>query len=450
MRSAAAFRQRTRFVLGGVCILAALAIMAGTWCLPFFFESATIFYKFGLQKALLRGGKIVGLTAAVLLCFQVVLVSRFRFLDKIFALNRLCTCHRRNGIAVAIFSLLHPLMILAADNFTLFTFAKRYWPEFMGVGLLVVIVGIVVTAYWRLPLGLAYEVWLRFHRLLTLLAITAALIHIRFVSETFGAGLPLALVLAAAGLMLLLFLRLWQRRIFTVKRTYTVSKISPTGHDACVLELKPRGSRVFPFLPGQFAFITPLSSNIPKEEHPFTLSSSPSGSDHLQCVIRARGDWTARINRLQTGEAVIVDGPYGLFSHEAYRRPGPLIMIAGGIGITPMLSMLRFMADTNDPSSVLLIWSNKTEASVVLGDVVESLPQRLQHLEMIHVITRENIGGDIRGRLDQAELERLLAGRSRKSRIFVCGPPPMMMAVSQALKIAGFNPARIHTEKFQF
>ena len=453
MKPATAFGQRTRLVLGGSFIVATLLVIAGAWCIPFVFESSTIYYKFGFQKFLLRGGKVVGLTAAVLLFFQVVPVARFKYLDRIFALNRIYHAHRINGIAIAVLALLHPFMILAAENFTLFTLEKRYWPEWLGVGLLVVITGIVLTANWRTALQLAYETWLRFHRPVTLLAITAAAIHVLFVSETFKSGLPRILVFVAASLNLVLVVRIWWRRLFTTHKTYIVSHVTPTGGDAWAIDLKPHGTRKLAHLPGQFAFIAPRSTRIPREEHPFTIASSPTEPDRLQFVIRTRGDWTGCIGQLQSGETVIVDGPFGLFSHQAYPDKNPLILIAGGIGITPMLSMLRYMADITDLRRILLIWSNKTEDSIVLPEDFKKLQQRLPHMELIQVLTRgdsNDAGMGITGRLDQTKLDGLLEEFSRQSEVFVCGPPLMIAAVNRMLKTAGFSRAKIHAEKFQF
>ena len=453
MKPATALTQRTRLALGGALVLAALLVMAGTWCIPYVFESSTLFYKFGFQKFLLRGGKVVGLTTAVLLFFQVVPVARFKYLDRIFALNRIYYVHRLNGMAIAILALLHPLMILAAENFTLFRFENRYWPEWLGVGLSGVIAGIVLTANWRTALHWAYDAWLSFHRPVTLLAITAVATHILFVSETFRSGPPRILVCIAASLNLVLVLRIWWRRLFTTHKTYIVSHVTPTGGDAWAIDLKPHGTRKLAHLPGQFAFIVPRSTRVPREEHPFTIASSPSEPDHLQFVIRSRGDWTGCIGHLQPGEKVIVDGPFGLFSHHAYSDQNPLILIAGGIGITPMLSMLRYMADNNDSRRILLIWSNKTEASIVLPEDFKKLQHRLQHMKLIQALTRgDNNDGSkvITGRLDQTKFDRLLEEYTRQSEVFVCGPPPMMAAVSRMLKTAGFSRTRIHIEKFQF
>lgn len=450
MRYAAAINQSHRVVFGSILIFFSLLLIAGTWTIPFVFESSSMLYKFGFKKVFLRSGKIVGITAAMLLFFQVLLVSRFKILDRIYSLNRTHVLHRVNGIAIVMLVLLHPILIIAAEGFTLFPFEKRYWPEILGVVVFVMISGTVTVAAWRSFFGLAYHVWLRAHRFGTIIVIATTSIHILFVSETFQTGIPRALIIVTICLNILIIIRLWYRRFFPMKRKFIVSDVTLTGTDAHAIELKPDNTEIFQYLPGQFAFITPVSENIPKEEHPFTISSTPTRLDKLQFTIRSIGDWTSQIEGLQPGDPVFIDGPYGIFSYLAFSGNDPVIMIAGGIGITPVLSMLRFMADENDQRSILLIWSNKTSESIVLPETFEELRIRLKNFKIIHIITRPKDGGGRRIRLDQEKLDQLLRGYSRQSRVFICGPPAMMKHTSIALKTIGFKSARIHMEKFQF
>lgn len=449
MDSSEVFTLKIRIALGGMSIFLVLLIIAGAWTIPFLFESPSILYKFGIEKTFLRTGKVMGVTAAVLVFFQILLVSRFKFLDRIFSLNRIVTFHRMNGIAIAFLALVHPVLIIAAENFTLFPFEKRYWPEFLGVGVLIFILVIVTTANWRLMFNIAYDKWLRFHRLVTLAAIALMTTHILFVSETFKSGLPHTLVFVAAGINLMLISRIWFRRFFPGKRRFVVSNVEPAGKDAYSVNVRSHSGRILDHIPGQFVFITPVSATVPKEEHPFTISSTPSRPDAMQFVIRSLGDWTSKINRLKAGETVLIDGPYGLFSHMVSSESDPIIMIAGGIGITPMLSMLRYMADVDDPRQILLIWSNKTKEHIVFPEEFKNLKHRLQNFNIIHIITHVSGGENDIGRLDQTRLEKMLNGWSRKSDVFVCGPFEMMKEMTRAVKKIGFSSARVYKEEFK-
>ncbi|MFO7556204.1 MAG: ferredoxin reductase family protein [Desulfobacterales bacterium] len=441
--------RRARIFLGGTCILLAMLLITGAASIPFLFESPSILYKFGLYKIILRTGKVMGVTAGILVFCQVLLVSRLKILDRIFSLNRIYNLHRINGMTIASLALLHPVFIIASEKFTFFPFEKRYWPEFLGVGVLTLIVFLVINANWRAFFGMAYHKWLRFHRIGALLAISLMPIHILFVSETFKSGLPRASVFVAGGITLLLIIKLLYRRFFSCKEKFVVSSVEPVARNTYSVDVRPCEGKVREYIPGQFAFITPVSEHVPQEEHPFTIASSLSRPDTLQFVVRALGDWTHTIHRLKIGDPVCIDGPYGLFSHMIWPANDPVIMIAGGIGITPMLSMLRNMADTNDPRKVLLIWSNKTREHIVFPEEFEDLERRLQEFRIVHVMTENTIEGDRKMRMDKVKLERLLAECSRKSRVFICGPSGMMNDVSRALKKIGFLSNRVYKEEFK-
>lgn len=449
INSPKALSHRTRIFLGGTCIFLWVILITGAASIPFLFESPSILYKFGIYKIFLRTGKVLGVTAGILVFCQVLLVSRFKILDRMFSLNRIYTLHRINGMTIATLALLHPVLIIAAEKFTLFPFEKRYWPEFLGVCVLTLIVFLVITANWRTIFGMAYHKWLRFHRMGTLLAIALMPIHILFVSETFKSGLPRVFILIASGVILVLIVRRLYRRIFPCKKRFVVSSVEPVARNTVSVDVRPCEGKVPEYIPGQFAFITPFSEHVPKEEHPFTIASSPSRPDTLQFVVRILGDWTHTIHRLKIGDPVCIDGPYGLFSHVVWPESDPVVMIAGGIGITPMLSMLRYMADTKDQRKVLLIWSNKTGEYIVFPEEFEDLERRLRRFRMVHVFTGNTTAGDKKKRLDKVKLERLLVECSRKSRVFVCGPPGMIKDVSRALKKIGFSSNRVYKEEFR-
>lgn len=439
------YRFRSRTILGTLVISTAVLLIIGAWSIPFFFESSTMWYKFGLHKVLLRSGKIVGLTTALLVLFQVVLASRCRFLDQIFSLNRLYALHRKTGLAIALLILLHPTLILAADQFVFFGFGKKYWPEFVGLAMAPFFLSLVGVAHWRRALGLRYSIWLPLHRLTTPVAVMVLPSHILFVSDTYKSGLPRIAVFLFAALTLSLFLRIWKQRLLSDRR-YVIARVAQTGTDATCLDVKIPAAQPFCSLPGQFAFITVYSSRVKREEHPFTLASTPSRPGTVQFIIRACGDWTNTVKQLQPGDTLAITGPYGLFSHLANADRGPLIMIAGGIGITPFLSMLRYLADVNDQRPLLLIWSNKTREHIILPAAFDRLQQQLPGLKIVHHLTRGVDKTSTSGRLTLQDLKAYLQGWDRKASVYLCGPPGMIQDMKKLLPELKFR--NLYSEEF--
>jgi predicted ferric reductase len=437
-----------RRALGLICILLVLSLLIGAASLPFFFESQSIRYKLGLDKTLLRTGKVLGLIAATLFLLQLLLSARFKMLDRIFGLNRLYIFHRVNAVTVAALALLHPLFVFSPEDITSIPVELKYWPEILGASLLVLIWFITASGIFRLFLRFSFHRWWFFHRLATFSAFVIVILHILFVSDTFESGWPRFIVFLSGGIYALIFGWVKIKPTLCKMKPYEVTNITKAGKDTYSVEVSPQKGSIFKYIPGQFAFISFRSENLSAEEHPFTISSTPTRPESFNFSIRCSGDWSSGIGRIKRGDTTFIDGPYGHFSYFFCKGHRERIMIAGGIGITPMLSMLRYMADTGDTHRITLIWSNRTEEDIVFADEFMELGHRLKGLRIIHVLTRQPHDSGISGRLNRDKLGDMLSDCSRDAPVFVCGPLLMMKEVRRSLKKIGFSPGRIYTEEF--
>ena len=398
--------------------------------------------------ALEAAGKAAGLVAAMLLMLQFVLSARFRLLDEAFSVGRLLRFHAAVGAAAALLAALHPMLLYASPAVRpLGPLRASIWPELVGGAALAVLGIVVCTSVYRAFLGLSYEAWRRVH-LLTFVAVGLATVHALVRGGDLREGWPLAFWGAVLAGYLVAFL--WVkviRPLALLDSRCEVAAVTRVSHDTHTLELKPPGGKPFRYLPGQFVFLKLRRRGRRTETHPFTLSSSPSRPETIAVTIKACGDFTATIGQTQVGDTAIVDGPYGHFS---YRLHGgnDLLLIAGGIGITPMLSMVRDIADNGGEQCVTLIWANRTEADAVFRDELDQMAAELPSLRVHHVLSRQDGWHGETGHIDAAMLTRLLTDRDRKARVFLCGPPPMMKSIAAALRRAGIPRRRIHTEAF--
>jgi len=437
--------RRLQIVL--VCILLLLCL-AGAFTIPFLYESPSIKYKIGFDKTLLRTGKLLGLGAAVLLFWQLLLGVRLKLLDRIFALPRVWRWHRVNGYLIALLALLHPVFIMWPEDFTLPPLELEYWPQAVGLLLLILIGCQVAISRWRQKLGIVFQRWRQVHGYVGGLVILLLVLHILFVSETFAGGLPRYALLTATGVSLLVMTAAKVKRWRETKKQFAVTAVTPENKDVTTLELDTGNSHGVHFLPGQFAFITPTSEQITREAHPFTISSDPTQADRLTFTIKNSGDWTLKVKDMRPGDEVALNGPFGLFSHLLCPPHQQLVMIAGGIGITPMLSMLRYMRATGDNRRTWLLWSNRTAADLVCREELESISRDLTGLTMVHTFTAEKNEGAEFGRLDRPKLQALLSDVDRSAAVFICGPPRMMAQVAHDIRAIGFQRRCIHTERF--
>jgi len=442
---------RFRFALMGGIIAAAALFMAGALSIPFFFESPSMWYKFGLAKTLLRSGKVVGTAAAVLLFYQLILVARLKVLDRVFSHPGLVRTHRRNAIVILLLACLHPVLILTSENSLIIPLEMRYWPEWIGVGLLTLVVIQFSSSQWRGALRIRFHRWMLFHRYLGGLILGLVILHILYVSETFSEqGFPRDAVILSAVLLALLWL--WNRSgwLRARKRPFTLTRIAPEGISSVSIELSPVDKRPFRYVPGQFVIVSFQSKHISPEPHPFTLSSTPTRPEYLQVTVRTNGDWTRHVARIAVGERVYIQGPFGRFSHVFTDPAREIIMIAGGIGITPMLSMMRFMADRRDQRAITLIWSNRSRDHMVYPGELNEFGEKLTGFRSVLIFTGNSDEWLSTEGLNLEKLQSMLQGCNRHAAAFVCGPEQMMAQVKNDLKRIGFEPRSIHTETFGF
>lgn len=203
--------MRINSVLKIVCFLGFILILILACTIPFYFESPSIFYKFGTGKLMLRSGKIFGILAGMLMAFQAISAARFVFLNKIFAQAQALKFHKFNGIGLTIFAICHPVFILWAEGFSFFPFEKRYWPEFIGMGLLLFLIITVLLAFFRLRIKIGWKKWLVSHRISALLIFFGVFVHAGNVSKSFESGLPYMLLLSVFLIAVIALVFKWAR-----------------------------------------------------------------------------------------------------------------------------------------------------------------------------------------------------------------------------------------------
>jgi predicted ferric reductase len=319
-----------------------------------------------------------------------------------------------------------------------------------GLGLLSVgaLIVLVATSLWRRQLRIPYEWWRVVHGLLAIAIVVTALLHIErvgyYVDGPWKRGLWIAM--SAVFVALLVDVRL-VRPARLLRRPWRVVSVTPERGDAWTLTVRPDGHPGVTFLAGQFAWLRIDRSPFAVREHPFSFSSSAERTDEVSFTIKEAGDFTSTVGAVEPGTRVYLDGPYGVFTHE--RNQGPrFVFAAGGVGIAPVISMLRTLADTGDRRPCLLLYGNRSWDDVILREDLEVLAGRLD-LRIVHVLEEPPDGwtGE-RGVIDADVVGRHLGDRPEHARCFLCGPPPMMDAVQRALLDHGVSPEQIDLERF--
>jgi predicted ferric reductase len=240
------------------------------------------------------------------------------------------------------------------------------------------------------------------------------------------------------------------RPLHALRKPWEVASVEPELGDARTVRFRPVGHRGFSFQPGQFAWINLGRSPFHREQHPISFSSSgdvASGGE-IAFTIRDLGDWSGQVvPALRPGDRAWIDGPYGALSIDRAEGPG-FALVAGGVGITPMVSMLETMAAREDLRPVVLFYGVRSEQDLTLRQQIEAVAPRLR-LKKVYVLENAPEGwtGET-GYITVDVLRRHLPPNHGRFQFFVCGPPVLMDAMERVIPSIGIPAERIHAERF--
>jgi predicted ferric reductase len=390
----------------------------------------------------------VGLTQ---IAVQFVLIARFKRVTAPYGIDIILQYHRQIALVAVAAILVHPLIIVI-DNpsrLKLLNPMGGNWASRMGWASVLCLAGLVVTSLFRERLRIRYEWWRLGHLLLGVAAIGFAQAHVSLAGlYTNAAWKQVIWIAIAVGMVgLVLYLRVIKPARQSAFR-WRVVEVRPQRGDTFTLALEPSGHEGMRFEPGQFAWIKLGNSPFTLEEHPFSFSSSAERTERLEFGIKALGDFTRSIADVPPGTPAYLDGPHGSFSIDRYPAAG-FVFIAGGIGITPMMSFLNTMADRADRRPVTLIYGNARCEQVAYREELEQLRDKLD-LRTVHVLEEPPEGWEgERGYIDRATLERVLPRDTFARSVFVCGPGVMMQTVLSALSELEIPHEHVHAEKFE-
>jgi predicted ferric reductase len=357
------------------------------------------------------------------------------------------------AVLAALLLLSHPfLMVLGGGGWKLI-WGDHTWYIWVGRAALAILLMSVSISLWRLPLAIPFETWRLGHNISGPAILVLGFVHSWNASVDFSLTamqvLWVILLIQAAAFY-------WYHRFYTPARLrrqpYRVEEVRQESHNVWTLKFTPpAGQSRFNFLPGQFQFVTLLRGRgLPEEEHHFTISSSPTEQGFHSSTIKASGDFTVTIGATRPGNLAAIEAPFGRFSYVLHPQAKDLVFIAGGIGVTPFMSNLRHMRDTQAERRVLLLWANKTEADIIFREELTNLESGVRpELKVVHILSRP---GDAwmgeKGRLDRERVHRLAGDRLAQAMFFLCCPPPMATSLVQILPGLGVPEERISLEYF--
>ena len=402
----------------------------------------------------LAWARLTGLLAALAILFQILLIGRVRGLERSFGLDRLSRLHHVTGFALLLLLVAHP--VLATFGHAMqedvgyvaqaVDFLKSWEGLLAAYAGLTLILAASVASLLVLTKHLSYRRWYATH-LVLYLAFGLTILHQVAVGSDFTghAGFKLYwYTLYACVAFMLLVCRVGRPLAALARHRFVVDKVVPETGDVTSVYISGKNMGAFQAEAGQFIIVRFLAKGFRWEAHPFSLSRPPDGH-LLRLSIKRLGVFTRRIPELKPGTHVLIDGPYGVFTAKTCASDRTLL-IAGGIGITPIRSIAEDLVKKR--RDVLLLYANRNSATMVFKKELDELAdQSGGRLTLIPIMSDEPAWTGEKGRIDQSLLARLVPDLLSRD-VFLCGPPPMMKGVRAALAGLGVAATRIHDERF--
>lgn len=395
----------------------------------------------------------LGFSGLTMMALQFALTARFKTIKAPYGSDIVYHFHRQISLVAFVLILAHPLILFIVSPETrallnLITAPWRARAAVVSVLLLIVMLGL---SLWRKQVHLDYILWRVSHGTLGVIVVILAMIHVILVGLYINTPLKQVLwtIYGAFWIFLLLYTRIL-KPFLLLHKPYAVEQIVQERGNAWTLRIRAVGHAGMRFQPGQFAWLTFGRSPFSETEHPFSFSSSAQQSNPITFTIKELGDFTSTVKDLPVGQRIYVDGPFGIFSIDHYPDASSFVLIAGGIGITPMMSMLRTAAERGDRRPLLLIYAVDTWEGATFREEIEELTRQLT-LRVVYVLQTPPEGWQGESGYVTKEILARYLPQSRESddfEVFLCGPQPFMNAVEQALAQLEVFIGNIHAERF--
>jgi ferredoxin-NADP reductase len=188
-------------------------------------------------------------------------------------------------------------------------------------------------------------------------------------------------------------------------------------------------------------------------ERSYSIASEPERTGEIDLTVERieEGEVSPYLHDvLMAGDRIEVRGPIGGYFVWEAKTGGPLVLIAGGSGVVPLMSMIRHRASNGSKIPTRLLYSARALEDVIYGDELNRLRSNGDGLEVFYTLTRAQPPGwkGYARRIDQQMLRDVIRSFGQSPRIFVCGPTPMVESAANALVQIGIPAGQVRTERF--
>jgi predicted ferric reductase len=431
-----------------VLFFANAALIVGFWWFSSGFEIARN------PSDLFNGlGRITGLLGTYLVLCQLLSMARTAWLEAALGFEKMAVFHRWNGFGAITLLLAHAVFqtvgYALGDGKNVLAqfgdFIANYEGLLGATAGLVLMVAVVAVSIAIARRHMAYETWYYVH-LYAYLAVALAFIHQLATGVDF-AGNPV-FVYYWCLLYVYVFGNLLLHRVAKPLATFNrhrfrVHQVRREARGVFSVYITGRNMDRFPAQPGQFAIWRFLDRTRWWQAHPFSISAIPDGR-RLRITVKNIGDFTSGVHGLKPGTPVLVEGPFGKFTERPSIRK--VLLIAGGIGITPIRPLAEEMA--MDGFDVRVLYRAHSRADVIFKDELDAVAAR-HGVRLDYLLTDDGTRKRARDGWFRPESLAQLVPEIRQRAVYVCGPVHMREFVLASMHKLGVPSGQIRTEAFR-
>jgi ferredoxin-NADP reductase/DMSO/TMAO reductase YedYZ heme-binding membrane subunit len=420
------------------------------------------------------------LTTGLLTLIFLILTLAITPLSRLARWSWLGQFRRMLGLCAFFHASLHFLLFFGLDRGAnvVDTFSEMVKRPYLVVGTLalVLMVPLAVTSTDSMIRRLGGKRWKRLHRLIYVVAAAGALHFYMLVKA--DVSRPIAFGIAIGILLGYRLLAHYWQLSSDSRKLRSATAVTLDSHRVAAPGAKPRFwkgqmkvARVFEetpevrtfrlvptttswlpfdFLPGQYLNLS-LSIDGKKVNRSYTIASSPTRVGYCELTVKREGHGVASRylhNAVREGNLVDVSAPAGRFTFTGVEAQ-VIVMVAGGVGITPLMSKIRYLTDLGWPGEIYLLYTVKTEGDIIFREELEYLRRRFSNLRVTITLSRDSGSSwqGERGRITPELLNRLVP-RLSSHRVHICGPVQMMDSVGEMLRGLGVPAGQIQRESF--
>ncbi len=395
----------------------------------------------------------MGILAFSMVLMEFILSGRFKAISNGVGLDVTMRLHQIMARTALVFALLHPFLYQGTpsggqrpwDPTRALTITTDFSALSSGIAAYLLLPSLVVLAIGRTQLGFKYETWRLLHGVGALLIAMLLWHHTvnagRYGSQPVMSWVWLAMTGLAIGSLLSVYLLVPLLQKARPWRVTSVARLTPRQWEVTV---KPDGHRGLDYKAGQFVWLNVGNSPFSLKENPFSICSAPAAGPELSFMIKELGDFTRTIGQIRTGTVAYLDGAYGNLSLDGRTEPG-VALIAGGVGLAPLLGILRQMRLTGDSREVKVIYGNRIIDQIAYREELDA-----ENAFYVLQEPPETWHGET-GFIDSALIDRVFTEKEFSEWVFVmCGPAIMMDTVEDHLIERGTPSQRILSERFSY